>query len=111
MKKILAMLLVIAMVLSMVACGSKTEETQPSTVGGNEEVVAPTDPADEVLYAELKSLNNKEYGVDYVSLYSKFGEDVTIDMVVEDPATGNAYIELDGTMYTLGLDFLSRAMV
>lgn len=112
MKKYLVMLLVLAMVLSMVACGGKIEETQPSTsVGSNEEVVAPTDPADETLFAELKSLNNKEYGVDYVSLYSEFGKQVTIDMVVEDTATGNAYVELNGTMYTLGLDFLSRAMV
>ena len=112
MKKFLALLLALVMVLSMAACGgNNTEDTQPGAEVGNDATVAPTDPADTVTIAELKSLNNKEYGVDYVSLYSQFGKDVTIDMVVEDTATGNAYIEIDGTMYTLGLDFLTMAMV
>lgn len=116
MKKLFAMLLAVAMVLSMVACGSKeapaptAAPTEPAAAA-TEPAAAPTDPADEVLYAELKSLANKEYGTDYVSLYSEFGKDVTVDQVIEDEENGNAYIEIDGVLYTLGLDFLSRAMV
>lgn len=114
MKKLLAMLLAVAMVLSMAACGSnKTVETTAPVAAATTPAAteAPTDPADEVVYAELKSLSNKEYGTDYVSLYSEFGKDVTIDQVIEDEENGNAYIEIDGVLYTLGLDFLSRAMV
>ena len=110
MKKFLALLLALVMTLSMVACGGNNNENETQPTEGGNDVVA-TDPVDVVEVAELKSLNNKEYGVDYVSLYSEFGKDVTIDQVVEDTATGDAYIEIDGTMYTLGLDFLSRAMV
>ena len=110
MKKFLALLLALTMVLSLVACtGGENEETQPNETQGK--VENPTQPKDTADIAELKSLNNKEYCVDYVSLYSKFGKDVTIDQVIEDTATGNAYIEVDGTMYTLGLDFLTMAMV
>ena len=110
MKKFLALLLALVMVLSLAACGGKTPE---ATDAPNTEPVAetPTDPADQIVYAELKSLANKEYGTDYVSLYSKFGDDVTIDQVIEDEENGNAYIEIDGVLHTLGLDFLSRAMV
>lgn len=109
MKKLLAMLLAVAMVLSMAACGgNKTVET---TAPAAEVTAAPTDPADEVVVAELKSLNNKEYGVDYVSLYSVCGKGTTIDQVIEDESTGNAYIEYEGEERLLGLDFLSRAMV
>lgn len=114
MKKFLALLLALAMIASLAACGSKTVAPTETTAAPSTEAPAteaPTDPADEVVYAEMKSLSNKEYGVDYVSLYSKFGKDVTIDQVVEDDENGNAYIEIDGVMYTLGLDFLSRAMV
>ena len=114
MKKFLAMLLALAMILSMAACGGKAEApetTAPAAPAETAAVEAPADPADEVLYAELKSLSNKEYGTDYVSLYSKFGKEVTIDQVIEDEENGNGYIEIDGVLYTLGLDFLSRAMV
>lgn len=109
MKKFLALLLALTMVLSLAACGEKPVETQPNETQGEQTQV--TDPVDVVEVAELKSLNNKEYGVDYVSLYSEFGKDVTIDQVIEDTATGNAYIEIDGVQYMLGMDFLSRAMV
>ena len=112
MKKLLAMLLALTMVLSMAACGGNdVPETTASVAASTEAVEAPTDPADEVLYAELKSLANKEYGTDYVSLYSEFGKQTTVDQVIEDEENGNAYIEIDGVLYTLGLDFLSRAMV
>ena len=102
MKKFLALLLALVMTLSLVACGGGNNEnpTQPSE-GGNVSV-------DEPAYT---TLNNKVYGEDYVSLYSHIGKTVTIDQVVEDTATGDAYIEVDGEMLPLGLDFLSRAMV
>ena len=61
--------------------------------------------------AETKSINGKEYGVDYTSLYSQFGKDTTIADVTEDEETGLCYIEKDGVEYELGLDFLSMAMV
>ena len=112
MKKFLALLLAALMVLSMVACGSnEPAATEAAPAATDAAVETPTDPADEILYAELKTLANKEYGVDYVSLYSEFGDTVTIDQVIEDDENGNAYIEIDGVYYTLGLDFLSRAMV
>ena len=59
MKKFLALLLALVMVLSLAACGGKTPE---ATDAPNTEPVAetPTDPADQVAYAELKSLANKE---------------------------------------------------
>ena len=110
MKKLLALVLAAVMVFSLVACGgdkpaeTKAPETTPATT-------APATEAPELNIAEQKSLANKVYGEDYVSLYSKFGKDVTIDQVIEDPETGFAYIEIDGTLYTLGMDFLSYAMV
>ena len=110
MKKILALLLVAVMALSLVACGGETVETTTAT--GNTEAPATTEEvvAEEVI-SSIQMLNGKEYGVDYVSLYEQLGADVTIDQVIEDTATGLAYIEVDGTEYELGLDFLTMAMV
>lgn len=123
-KKALALLLVGCM-LSVTACGNSNNASLAVDDDDEESVVASaaTDDADEeetgadetdaeeAPIAEIKSLVNKEYGTDYVSLYSQFGSDVTIDDVTEDPETGFAYIERDGVRYTLGLDFLSMAMV
>ena len=108
MKKLLALVLAVVMVLSLVACGEKPAET---TAPVETNPAPETTAAPEVEVAELKSLANKEYGVDYVSLYSKFGKDVSIADVIEDPETGFAYIERDGVRYELGMDFLSYAMV
>ena len=110
MKKLLSLVLAVVMVLSLVACGTKPVETTAPVETTTPAAVETTEPVAQNI-AELKSLANKEYGVDYVSLYSKFGKDVTIDQVIEDPETGFAYIEIDGTLYTLGMDFLSYAMV
>ena len=110
MKKLLSLVLAVVMVLSLVACGTKPVETTAPVETTTPAAVETTEPAAQNI-AELKSLANKEYGVDYVSLYSKFGKDVTIDQVIEDPETGFAYIEIDGTLHTLGMDFLSYAMV
>ena len=113
MKKLLSLVLAVVMVLGLVACGGNAPETTAPAAPVETTPAAPetTAPAVEKPIAELKSLANKEYGVDYVSLYSKFGKDITIDQVIEDPETGFAYIEIDGTLYTLGMDFLSYAMV
>ena len=110
MKKLLSLVLAVVMVLSLVACGTKPAETTAPVETTTPAAVETTEPVAQNI-AELKSLANKEYGVDYVSLYSKFGKDVTIDQVIEDPETGFAYIEIDGTLHTLGMDFLSYAMV
>ncbi len=122
MKKFLALLMAAMMLLSVAAgCGNDTPDTivddtttQPSDSTTTPAPVdpAPTTPVEpEAEVAELKSLAGKEYGTDYVSLYSEFGKDVTIADVIEDEETGVAYIERDGVRYTLGMDFLSRAMV
>ena len=109
MKKLLSLVLAVVMVLGLVACGGNAPET---TAPVETNPAAPeTTAAPAANVAELKSLANKVYGEDYVTLYSKFGKDVTIDQVIEDPETGFAYIEIDGTLYTLGMDFLSYAMV
>ena len=111
MKKLLALVLAAVMVFSLVACGGN----KPAETNAPETTPATTAPATtaapELNIAEQKSLANKVYGEDYVSLYSKFGKEVTIDQVIEDPETGFAYIEIDGTLHTLGMDFLSYAMV
>lgn len=86
MKKLLALVMAVALLLTMVA-GAFAEE------------------------AEAKTIVGKEYGVDYTSLYSQFGKETTIADVVEDDETGLCYIEKDGVQYELGLDFLSMAMV
>lgn len=86
MKKLLSLVLAAAMLLSLVPVAFAEE-------------------------AETKSINGKEYGVDYTSLYSQFGKDTTIADVTEDEETGLCYIEKDGVEYELGLDFLSMAMV
>lgn len=86
MKKLLSLVLAAAMLLSLVPAAFAEE-------------------------AETKSINGKEYGVDYTSLYSQFGKETTIADVTEDEETGLCYIEKDGVQYELGLDFLSMAMV
>ena len=53
MKKLLSLVLAAAMLLSLVPAAFAEE-------------------------AETKSINGKEYGVDYTSLYSQFGKDTTI---------------------------------
>ena len=89
MKKLLSLVLAVVMVLGLVACGGNAPETTAPAAPVETTPAAPetTAPAVEKPIAELKSLANKEYGVDYVSLYSKFGKDVTIDQVIEDPET------------------------
>lgn len=86
MKKLLSIILAVAMVLTLTASFAE-EETG------------------------LWAINGKEYGVDYTSLYEKFGKETTIADVEEDEDTGLCYITKDGVEYELGLDFLTMAMV
>ena len=114
MKKILAMLLALCMVLALVACKTPDRTTKPTeapavTDAPSTEPEPTAEP--EAVLAEQKSLAGKEYGKDYISLYKQFGKEVTIADVEEDPDTGFAYITKDGVKYELGLDFLTMAMV
>lgn len=126
-KKVLCLLLASAMVFGAAACGdsnhspdsdqnsesaSDTGSTPAEEGGGSSATESDSsDKQEEIVYAELKSLVNKAYGTDYVSLYSQFGKGTTIADVTEDEETGFAYIDRDGVRYELGLDFLSMAMV
>ncbi len=94
MKKLMAMLVALLMVFSMVGFAS----------------------ADEIVPVEspeftTMTLGQYEYGKDYVSLYEKYGQNITIADVTEDEETGFGYITVDGKDYELGLDFLTMAMV
>ncbi|MBQ7323776.1 MAG: hypothetical protein IJW96_04360 [Clostridia bacterium] len=53
--------------------------------------------------------NDVQTRSDYTSVYSKIGNQVTIDMVEE--RDGLAYVTVEGKEYELGMDFLSMAMV
>jgi len=112
MKKLLAFLLVAAMLVCMVACtpgdGEGTTTAGTTTGTGETTTEAPEKVIDPL--ADYVSLDDKVWGQDYTSLYEKYGADITIDAVKEDD-DGMAYITVDGKDYTLGLDFLSMAMV
>ena len=126
MKKILALVLAALMILSLAACGEKkpAETTAPATT--QKPVDGPEAPKYYVINLKNKAdyattpvatLSNiaidKEYGEnkDYWSLYDVFGKDIRITDVIEDTETGLSYIEKEGKLFTLGLDFLSMAMV
>ncbi len=135
-KKFLALLLSAAMVMSMAACGNDASNPSDASTPGSDSQSTPDSSSStpdagsssdsgsssssdeqtggastEVVYAEQKSLKNKEYGTDYTSLYEQFGKETSIADVIEDEETGFGYIERDGVRYELGLDFLSMAMV
>lgn len=91
MRKIRILSLVMAILLvamAFAACGSKEDPVE----------YQPIDPADAVTHQ------------DYTSVYDEIGSQVTIDMVQEDE-NGMATVTVDGVTYTLGMDFLSMAMV
>ena len=137
-KRALALLFVLALVVSCFAgCKKKTEEPQngtttttdapkPTDAGSStttttpapdanvtDAPVEPVDPVEEYWCNEfdVMTLASKEYGTDYESLYDHVGKEITIADVQEDPDTGFGYIEVDGELHLLGLDFLSFAMV
>ena len=96
MKKLLALLMTLAMLLS--ACGLALADVDAANV--------PDQPEFQVM-----TLGNYKYGEDYTSLYDKVGKDITIADVHEDEETGFGYITVDGEEKLLGLDFLTMAMV
>lgn len=117
-KKMLALLLSFCMIATFAGC-SQNQDDQPTntdnvSTGDNSGDV--TNGGEDVGPAEYvptgsQKMAGKTYGTDYISLYDKFGKDVKITDVKEDPNTGLAYIEKDGEVYELGLDFLTMAMV
>ena len=113
MKKIFALLIAVAMLLSFAACQAvETPPTEPPVIPTVEPEATPEPDLEPWLKnVSLAALASKEYGTDYIALYEKFGKEVTIADVVEDPDTGLAYIEKDGVQYELGMDFLSMANV
>lgn len=114
-KKSLALLMGMVMVAgSLTACGNNDASVSSTeSVSESESVVETVDETEEYWCDEfdVMSLASKEYGVDYTSLYSEVGKDITIADVTEDPDTGFGYITVNGEQHLLGLDFLSMAMV
>ena len=120
-KKVLALVLALTMVIGLAACGgsSKPAETAPTQAPAAAEPEPAAEPEaepaeeveDEYVPSSIQLLNGKEYGTDYTSLYDQFGKTTSIADVTEDPATGLAYLTVDGQEYELGLDFLTMAMV
>ena len=120
MKKLLALLLAAVMVFALAACNGTTDPTDPSTPADTtpSTPAESTDPVDTTptIVAEPSAtqlLNGKTYGEkgDFITLYDKFGADVTVADTYEDELTGLAYAEFEGETYELGMDFLSMAMV
>ena len=97
MKKLLALLMTLAMVFSVF--GSVIAES-----------VDAANIEDQPEF-QVMTLGNYKYGEDYTSLYAKVGSSITIADVEEDEETGFAYITVDGEKKLLGLDFLTMAMV
>lgn len=124
-KKVLVLMLVLAMVVSTAACNNTTSTStsvsnDTSTVSSQDTTSTSTSTSVEVVDEvekywcdefDVMSLDSKEYGVDYTSLYEACGKNITIADVVEDSTTGFAYINYEGEMRLLGLDFLTMAMV
>lgn len=113
-KKSLALVLGLAMVIGTLAgCGTKDATPVAPVSTPEASVVETVDEVEEYWCNEfdVMTLANKEYGVDYESLYDAVGKTITIADVTEDPSTGFGYITVDGEQHLLGLDFLSWAMV
>ena len=97
MKKLVALLMTLVMVLAAVSFAGAESVDAANIVESPE--------------FQVMTLGNYKYGEDYTSLYEKYGKDITIADVTEDEETGFAYITVDGQQYELGLDFLTMAMV
>lgn len=122
-KKVLALLLTAVMVLSVVGCKKAEQPQTPDTPSQGTQVdtpattdapaVEPVDVVEEYYCDEfgIMTIGNYEYGKDYQSLYDECGKSITIADVTEDPDTGFGYINYNGEMRLLGLDFLTMAMV
>ncbi|MBR4658082.1 MAG: hypothetical protein IKP26_02375 [Clostridia bacterium] len=123
MKRISAILLILAFAALLFGCGQKTwietpirtdapDLTAPALSAAPSGSPSPAEAPKTVMSPEfaVMDLGQKEYGADYSSLYDAFGESVTIADVKEN-GQGLAYITRDGKDYELGLDFLSMAMI
>jgi len=95
MKKLMALLMAVAMMVSVVGA---LADVDAAAVADQPEF-------------QVMNLGNYEYGKDYESLYDYCGKDITIADVREDEETGFGYITVDGVEHELGLDFLTMAMV
>ena len=109
MKKLLALLLALVMVLSLVACTNNDQPEDTTTEPSDTSDTTTESTTETTTEPERDALENYEYGIDYQTLYEAIGDQVTIDMVEEED--GLAYVEVDGERYELGMDFLSMAMV
>ena len=115
MKRFLAILLAVVMVLALAACGQQAAPAATEAPAANDEPVVEEPVVEEeagYVYAPTGAqlVAGKEYGVDYCSLYDQFGKDVSIADVTEDE-NGLAVLNVNGESYELGLDFLTMAMV
>ena len=97
MKKLMALLLSMMMVLSVFSFAG-AENVSVDSIADDPEF-------------QVMNLGNYKYGEDYISLYEQVGKDITIADVHEDEETGFGYITVDGEEKLLGLDFLTMAMV
>lgn len=111
MKKFAALVLAALMTVSLFAC--TTKPNNPSGTSGGDSTTIPSGIPD-VDNGDINYYNfdGKKYGEDgdYISVYDKYGKDVTIADVKKN-SEGDYYITKDGKDYVLGLDFLSMAMV
>jgi ABC-type transport system substrate-binding protein len=115
MKRFLAILLAVVMVLALAACGQQAAPAATEAPAANDEPVVEEPVVEEeagYVYAPTGAqlVAGKEYGVDYSSLYDQFGKEASIADVTEDE-NGLAYLNVNGESYELGLDFLTMAMV
>lgn len=128
MKRILAVLTAVITAFALVSCGNGASDqgasagpegsaaSEPAPHAADTPAPAPESTLSpwegECVSPEFTSLKTLglEYGRDYVSLYDRFGGEVSVSEVREDE-NGLSYIERDGREYELGLDFLSKAMI
>ncbi|MCR5422651.1 MAG: hypothetical protein K6E74_03345 [Bacilli bacterium] len=99
-RKFLLVLVALVFALALAAC---KKDKDPDD-GGKKEPKVIEGTLQEVDEADIYDRE------DYTSVYDKYGASITIADVTEN-ADGSATITKDGKTYTLGLDFLSMAMV
>ena len=107
--RILSLLLVLCMFIGIFAACGKTEPVDTDGTEGTKPAESQTEPEKPVTYQDVDE-NDAVLRTDYTSVYDKIGTQVTIDMVTEKD-DGTATVTVDGKTYTLGMDFLSMAMV
>lgn len=108
MKKFAALVLAALMTVSLFAC--TTKPNNPSGTSGGDSTTIPSGIPD-VDNGDINYYNfdGKKYGEDgdYISVYDKYGKDVTIADVKKN-SEGDYYITKDGKDYVLG-DLTSSA--